>query len=63
MTTLEAVGCNIVKTMEVGLLRDISDGKDVNIDERILDIMRVQAVFDGKLDEFERWVSQREMRH
>lgn len=63
MTLFDAVGCNIAKMMEVGLLRDISNGKDVNIDERILDIMRVQAVFNGKLDEFEGWVSQREMRH
>lgn len=57
MTLFDAVGCNIVKTMEVGLLRDISDGKDVNIDERILDIMRVAAIFDGREDDFERWVT------
>jgi hypothetical protein len=58
MTTLEALGAQVVKAMEVELLHDIGV-KDVNIDERILNIMRVQAVFDGELDQFERWVNER----
>lgn len=58
MTVLEALGVQVVKAMEVELLHAIGV-KDVNIDERILNIMRVQAAFDGELDEFERWVNER----
>lgn len=56
MYKLSDVLCSrIVKQMEM----ELYDSKDDDIDERILDIMRVQATFDGKLDEFERWVNER----
>ncbi len=56
MYNLSDVLCSrIVKQMEM----ELYDSKDDDIEERILDIMRVQATFDGKLDEFERWVNER----
>lgn len=54
-TLLEAVKYSVMDKMERKLWRDMCDDKDIDVDERILDIVRVAAIFDGREDDFERY--------
>lgn len=55
MTLLEAVKHSVMDKMERELWRDMCNEKDIDVDERILDIMRVAAIFDCREDDFERY--------